>query len=113
MKRTVIQNGDLHIELVDLSLAATPSVSVTATLTPSTNMAQTGYTQYSLKVYRIIAISVMSLFLPLPWIDYENMIYLYHNWSYLITLITFGLLIYASYQTTVNATFDKYVRMTF
>ena len=55
----------------------------------------------------------MCVFLPIPVIDYTNMVVLFQNWAYWLSIVTFGMLIYPSFQTTVDYTYDLITRMLF
>ena len=55
----------------------------------------------------------MVLFMPLPWINYSEMIFLYYNWAYWLSVVSFGLLIYPSFATTIDSTYDMITRYVF
>ncbi len=116
MKRLYFSSDFTHnfqIELMDFSTNKQPLVQAT-TITPSSGLPQSGTSQTTLQVFRITALAIMCAFLPLPLIDYTNMVVLYHNWAYSLSIVTFGLLIYPSFVGSgVNSTYDLVTRMVF
>lgn len=111
MKRLYLSSDNFQIELMDFSKNKHPIVQ--GTLTPSSALPQSGTSQTTLQVFRISALAIMCVFLPVPLIDYTNMVVLYHNWAYWLSIITFGMLIYPSFDTAVDYTYDLVTRMLF
>jgi|LauGreDrversion4_2_1035121.scaffolds.fasta_scaffold3202525_1 hypothetical protein len=96
MKRLTFENGLFEIELMDFSKGKP----VVKAITPSSGLPKLGYSQTTLQVYRIAALSIMCIFLPVPLIDYTNMVVLFHNWAYWLSILTFAMLIYPAFYST-------------